>query len=212
MKKILTLLLPLICSSLIALGQKSFEGKVTYQVRFISNIKGLSSEELTKRCASEQVYYTKGNNYRYDWNGTIDQWSVYRSADKKVYGKNSLSDTLQWYGVTVNHDTIYRIDLKENDTTILGYPCDRLMFTCRSGIQAYYFNRELAVDPDLYKDYKEVNYFAYLSIAKSLALKEVFMTPNYTEIVIATKVERIPIDDGLFVLPEGTAMKEIQIR
>ena len=207
MKTILTLTICLF-AAWCARAQKSFEGKVTYSLQFISNTPGVSGDVIGQRVGTTQLYYTKGANYKYEVNGTIDQWSVYVAKEKRVYGKSTLTDTLKWYSVTTNHDTIYHTELKENDTTILGYPCARLTFTCKSGIQVYYFNRKFFVNADLYRDYREVDYFDYLAISGAVALKEVFISPGFTEVVTATKIEQIPIDDKIFELPPNAPVAE----
>ncbi|MGZ3767097.1 MAG: hypothetical protein ACXVB0_20455 [Mucilaginibacter sp.] len=140
------------------------------------------------------------------------QWGLYIARDKKVYNKEAYTDTVLWNDARVNKDTIYKTELKPNDTTILGYPCDRVTFTCKFGTQVYYFNKGFWVDPALFVDYKFVNYYDYLKIAKSLALKEVFIYEGFTVEITATTIKQGPVDDALFVLPDGALLKENMVK
>lgn len=148
---------------------------------------------------NEMHYYMKGSNYKSLVNGTVSQWEIY--VNKKVYVKTLTKDSALWHDVTTNHDTIYKTELKKSDTTILGYNCDKLTFVCNSGIQIYYFNSKFYVDPLLYIDHKEGNWYAYLEQAKAIALKEVIQRKYYIFIITATSVEQKNLEDKIFLLP-----------
>jgi hypothetical protein len=207
MKIILTLSV-LCCLSAAAFAQKSFEGLVTYNVSYKSKMPQLTDEQMTRLGGTTQLYYTKGDNYKYIWNGKLFEWAIYSGRDKKVYSKFSTVDSILWYSVELSHDTIYKTELKENDTTILGYPCNRLTFTCKTGSQVYYFSPALAVDPDLYTDYKVVNYYDYLRIAKAVALKEIFVTNEAETVITARDIQQQPVDDRIFEIPKEYPLRD----
>jgi hypothetical protein len=202
MKKILTLLL-FQCATTIAFAQLSFEGEVVYSISVKSNVPNVTSEQLSYMIGTIQHYYMKGSNYKSTYAGTLAQWSMYIDKDKKFYEKVSTHDSIFYRDVTIDHDVITKVELKKNDTTILGYKCNKLTFTCKSGLQIYYFNSKLTVDPDLYINHQEGNWHAFLEKSKSLALKEIINKRLFTLTIIATSVKSMPIADSFFELPPG---------
>jgi len=201
MKSLITLLL-VCCLVTGAFAQTNFEGVITYSSSYKSHMPHVTDDQITRYFGATQLFYVKGAYSKYMYSdGRWLKWSLYLPMEKKVYEMQAKSDSVLWYSVTVDHDTITNTELKRNDTTILGYPCDKLTFTCKDGAQIYYFNAKFAVDPVLYADFKEVNYYAYLNIAKAVALKVVFSGRDFTETMIATEVKPMPLDDQLFVLP-----------
>jgi hypothetical protein len=75
--------------------------------------------------------------------------------------------------------------------------------TCKSGVQKYYFNSKLSVDTKLFSNHKFGNWFDYLSKSKSLPLKSVVETAEFTLESVATEVNRMQLDSKNFELPSG---------
>jgi hypothetical protein len=207
MKRILTLLL-FSCAFAPVIAQKSFEGEVVYSVSVKSNTPNTTTERLAGLVGTIQHYYMKGGNYKNTFNGTAGEWQICLSKNKKLYFKVLGRDTIYWQDVRVNPDTLYKTELKKNDTTILGYKCDKLIFTCSTGIQVYYFNNQFSVDPNLYTSVKYSNWYAFLEKARSIALKEIFYEKFYTITLTATSIQRRMLDDTIFKLPEGIPIVE----
>ncbi|MGZ3836038.1 MAG: hypothetical protein ACXVB0_21165 [Mucilaginibacter sp.] len=208
MKNFLTLLL-LLCLAAGGFAQKkSFEGVTTFSTSYKSHMKDVTDEQLDQYFGTKQLYYCKGAHAKFVNGGKLFEWSMYVPAEKRVYDKLVRSDSALWYSTEINHDTLYKTELKRNDTTILGYACDRLTFTCKDETQVYYFCTEFYVDPELYVDFKEVNFYAFLKIAKSIALKEVFSNRSFTETLTAIEIKRMPVDDQLFEIQPGTPIGE----
>jgi hypothetical protein len=200
MKKTLTFFL-ILCFITSSFAQKSFEGEVLYSVNAISNTPKLSSEQLNALLGNVMHYYMKGADYKSTFNGKMGQCQIYIDKDKKLYAKVLPKDSLFWADVTVNHDTIYKVELKKNDTTILGYNCDKLTFFCNDGVHIYYFNRKFRVDSKLYINHKEGNWYAYLEKSKAIALKEILQRRSMTFIITATSIEQKELDKKIFELP-----------
>ncbi|HVV54121.1 MAG TPA: hypothetical protein VHC47_02280 [Mucilaginibacter sp.] len=154
----------------------------------------------------------KGADYKNDYNGSYLSWELYLSKAKKVFFSKKSEDTIRWANSTIDQDTIYKAELKKNDTTILGYTCDKLTFNCKSGIQVYYFNRQFSVKPSLYTDHKEGNWYAFLKMSGSIALKEIIENKQMIFTITATSVEQKDIDDSIFQLPADKPISELPIR
>lgn len=205
MKKTLTFFL-FLCFVASAFAQKNFEGEVFYSVNIVSHTAQLSSEKMNGLIGNAMHYYIKGADYKSTFNGSMGQWVIYIDKDKKLYTKISPKDSVLWIDVTVNHDTIYKTELKKNDTTILGYNCDKLTFLCNGGVQIYYFNSKFSVDPKLYVNHQEGNWYAYLERSKAIALKEVLQRKSMTYVITAISIEQKNLDKKIFELPPDIPM------
>lgn len=201
MKKLLTIALMILTVSTV-LGQ-NFEGKITYQNSFKSKLPSVKDDQFNSMMGNKQEYYIKGGNYRSVTNGTFSQWQLYVNKDNKLYSKMTSSETILWNDGCVNTDSIIKIELNKGVTEIIGYKCDELILTCKSGIQKYYFNSRLGVDTKLFADHKYGNWYAYLKQANSLPLKMIIDNTQFTMECVATEVKPMKLDDKDFNLPEN---------
>lgn len=180
-----------------------FEGKITYNISYTSKTAGVTSEQFASLMGNTQEYFIKGSHYKYVFNGKLMQWGVYVPAELKLYTKMANSETLLWNDVGVNTDQVLKAELNKGKETILGYLCDELILTCRSGIQRYYFNSSLGVDPSIYARHIYGNWYDYLSHTKALHLKSIIETPQFVMETTATEVKPMKLDDAVFLLPPG---------
>jgi len=180
-----------------------FEGKITYKVAYISRTAGLTNDQFASLMGDTQEYFIKGSHYKSVFNGKLMQWGLYVPADLKMYTKMANSETILWNDVGLNTDEVLKAELNKNKEIVLGYPCDELILTCKSGVQKFYFHSSLGVDPALFVQHKYGNWYDYVSRAKALHLKSVIETPQFVMESIATDVKPMKLDDGLFTLPPG---------
>ena len=89
-------------------------------------------------------------------------------------------------------------------TEILGYKCDELVLTCKSGVLKYYFNPKLSADPSLFANHKLGNWYEYVSRTKSLSLKSIIESPQFFLESVATEVTPMKLEKSLLELPENT--------
>ena len=73
--------------------------------------------------------------------------------------------------------------------------------SCKSGVQKYYFNSKIAVDPKLFENHKYGNWYDYLSKSNSLPLKLVVNNNQFTLESIAVEVKEMKLDKTIFELP-----------
>ncbi|MGZ3822455.1 MAG: RHS repeat domain-containing protein [Mucilaginibacter sp.] len=85
MKNFLTLLV-LCCTCAGAMAQKSFEGEVDYWLHFISRRADVTAEQMSDYAGPTQIYYTKGANYRYGFNGKENDNEVKGEGKQQDYG------------------------------------------------------------------------------------------------------------------------------
>jgi hypothetical protein len=199
MKKILTIALTILTVATVY-GQ-TFEGKITYQNTYKSKLPNVTDQQFTSMMGSTQDYIIKGGNYKSSANGTMFLWQLYINSDNKLYSKMSNSETILWNDGAVNADSVLKVELNKGVTEILGYKCDELVLTCKSGLQKYYFNSKLGVDISFYSKHLYGNWYDYLKLAKSLPLKSVIETQQFTLTSIATEVKEMKIDEKELQLP-----------
>jgi hypothetical protein len=53
----------------------------------------------------------------------------------------SNSETVFWSDANIQGDEVLKVDVNKNVSEILGYKCDEVILTCKSGVQKYYFNK-----------------------------------------------------------------------
>jgi hypothetical protein len=193
----------LIVLSVLAGYSQTFEGEIVYQNTYKSHIPSLSDQQLTDMIGSRQEYYIKKGNYKTVTNGNYAQWQLYVNSDNKLYSKVINTDTLLWNDGSVNNDEVLSFTLNKNAINILGYDCDELILTCKSGIQKYYFNSKISVDSKLYKNHRYGNWSEYLSKSNALALKMVMDNAQFSFESVATEIKPMPIGDEFFQLPAG---------
>jgi hypothetical protein len=186
--------------SIWSFGQ-SFEGKIVYANSYKSKIPSLNDKQLATMMGTTQEYFIKDGDYKSVANGSFSQWQLYVNKDNKLYNKMANSETLLWNDGSENKDEIIKTELNKSVTEILGYKCDELILTCKSGIQKYYFSPKLSVDTKLFINHKYGNWYDYLLKTNALPLKTIVDNPQFTMESIATEVKEIKLDKFLFDLP-----------
>jgi len=176
MKKAFTFLFTVITS--MSIYGQSFEGKILYANAYKSKNPKMTDQQWNSMMGTTQEYLIKVGDYKSISNGTLVQWQLYINKDNKLYTKMSNSETAFWNDGSIQGDEILKAELNKSTTVVLGYPCDELILTCKSGVQKYYFNSKLSVDTKLFANHKFGNWFDYLSKSNALPLKSVMEQPS----------------------------------
>lgn len=182
---------------------QTFEGKIIYSNSYTSKNPQLTDQQWISMLGSNQEYFIKEGDYKSITNGTFVQWQQYINKDNRLYSKMSNSETAFWNDGNIQSDEILNIEINRNVTEILGYKCDEIILTCKSGIQKYYFNSQISVDSKLFSNHKFGNWFDYLSKSNSLPLKSIINTAQFIMESTATEVKSMKLDSKIFELPVG---------
>jgi hypothetical protein len=188
--------------SLHLLGQ-DFEGQIVYNNSYVSKNPKMSDQQWTTMMGSTQTYLIKGGDYKSVTNGTLLQWQLYINKENKLYLKMSNSETALWNDASVQGDEVLKAEVKKSVTDVLGFKCDEIILTCKSGLQKYYFSSKLAVDTKLYLNHKFGNWYDYLSKSNALPLKSIIETAQFTIESTATEIRPMKVDYKEFELPIG---------
>lgn len=188
--------------SMTVFGQ-NFEGTIFYANSYKSNNPKMTDQQWTSMLGTTQEYLIKGGDYKSIANGTLVQWQLYINKDNKLYNKMSNSETAFWNDASSQGDEILKIEVNKGVTEVLGYKCDEVILTCKSGVQKYYFNSKLSVDTKLFSNHKFGNWFDYLVKSNSLPLKSIIETTQFTMESVATEVKSMKLNTKNFELPAG---------
>jgi hypothetical protein len=207
MKKTLiaSFLLTLCYASSIA---QNFEGKVNYENTFKSKIPNVTDDMLTQMMGTTVEYNLKEGNYKTISNGTFLLWQLYVQQDNKLYTKFANSNSIFWNDGAENKDEVLKIDVNKKALEILGYKCDELVLTCKSGVQKYYFTSKFKVDPKLFENHKFGNFYEFVLKSRAVPLKISIDNVQFSMESVATSVEEQKIDDTLFKLPEDATLEK----
>ncbi len=201
------LILLLLTIASFTFGQ-DFEGKIVYKNKYKSKTSNMTSEQFSSMMGTTQEYMIKGGNYRSTTNGTFFQWQLYINKDNKLYNKMANSPTLLWIDGSVNPDEVVKAEINKGVIEILGYQCDELILTCKSGIQKYYFSSKLKVDPKLFEQHKFGNWNEVMSRTSGLPLKMIIDCPQFTLECVATEILPAKLDAKIFELPKDSKVEK----
>ena len=180
---------------------QSFEGKIVYKNIYKSKMPNVTDEQFTTMMGSTQEYFIKNGEYKSIANGSFFQYQIYVNKDNKLYSKMANSETLLWNDGATNPDEVLKAEINRGVTEVLGYKCDELVLTCKSGIQKYYFNTKLSVDTKLFVNHKFGNWYDFLLKSNSLPLKSIVDNGQFTLESVATEIKEMKLDKTLFDLP-----------
>ena len=183
---------------------QNFEGKIVYKNSIKSKLPNVTDQQFTSMLGSQQDYFIKDGDYKSVTNGSFVQWQLYINKDNKLYNKMANSETLLWNEGAINTDEVVKSELHKDVTEILGYKCDELILTCKSGVQKYYFNSKLSVDPKQFVNHKFGNWYECISRTKSLPLKATIENAQFILESVAIEVTSMKLEKSLFELPENT--------
>ena len=186
---------------------QSFEGQITYENSYTSKVPNITSEQFNVMMGTTQKYYIKGGKYKSITNGSFSKMQIYVPSENRLYNKLATSDTLIWSDVNINSDEAVDHEVKKDRAEILGYKCYTLMVRTKTGKAIYYFNKKIAVDPNLYKIHKYGNWDLILSLTKSLPLKIEMETQQFTFVSTAVEIKDMELEDSFFDLPEEVPIK-----
>ncbi|MDQ3111098.1 MAG: hypothetical protein M3R17_14490 [Bacteroidota bacterium] len=207
MKKLLAIFILSLLLTLTSFAQ-TFEGKITYSNSYVSKNEKVSDQQWNLMMGTTQEYLIKDGNYRSSFNGSLLEWQLYINKDNKLYNKMANSETIFWNDCSIQGDEVLKVELNKNVAEVLGYKCDEVILTCKSGIQKYYFNSGFSVDTKLFVNHKFGNWYDYLLKSNSLPLKSITETAQFTMTSIATEVKAMNLESKLFALPSGATTEK----
>lgn len=191
--------------NVLVFGQ-TFEGKIVYKNTYTSKTPNVSSAYWEKIMGTEQVYFIKKGNYKSEMNGSAIMWQLYIQRENKLYNKIANLDGILWNDCAENSDEVLKVELNKGVTEVLGYKCDELILTCKSGIQKYYFNKKIGADVQLFINHKYGNWYDFLSKSNALPLKIIVHNDKFSLESVAIELKKMSLEDTIFDLPQNVKL------
>lgn len=193
----LTLLLYLLLITINLNGQ-SFEGMIQYSNNYESKSTNISSDQFNYLLGTKQVFVIKSGNYKSAFNGKFMRLQIYRSDENRSYSLTAKSDSLYYEDYSKNVDRALSYEIKRNQDTINGIPCDLIRVKAEGSKISIYFNSDYKVNPELYKNHNYGNWYYIISKTKSLPLKIINETEQFIMTSIATEIKPMQLNDNVF--------------
>lgn len=177
---------------------QSFEGIVKYSISYQSKSNKISSSQFNNLLGTKQVYVLKGGNYKSAFNGSFMKLQIYRNDENRNYNLTAKSDTLYYEDYIKNKDKALSYEIKKNQDTIMGIPCDLIIVKSKKSKSLIYFNSDYKVNPDLFKNHNYANWYYIVSKTKALPLKTITETEQFIMTSIATEIKPMQLNDNVF--------------
>jgi hypothetical protein len=177
---------------------QSFEGELTYEVTYISKSSNVASNQLNYLMGTEQLYSIKKGNYKSVFNGFFMKMQIYRNDENRNYSLTAKSDTLYYEDYSKNKDKALSYEIKKNQDTIMGIPCDLIIVKSEKSKTLFYFNSDYKVNSELFKKHNYGNWYYIISKTEALPLKTVIETEQFIMTSIATEVTPMKLNDNVF--------------
>ena len=179
------------------LGQ-AYEGQILYDISYQTKTDQPSSEQLNNLLGTKQAYIIKNGSYKSAFNGRFIRLQVYKPNENKGYTLTSKSDTLYYEDYSKNIDKALSYEIKRNQDTIMGIPCDLIIVKAEKSKTSVYFNSKYKVNPELFKNHNYGNWYYIISKTKALPLKTITETEQFIMTSIATEVKPMQLNDNVF--------------
>jgi len=192
-----------------SLRAQNFEGQITYHVDFKSFDEKVPDSSLAMVFGNNLEFFTRNGNILILSNGTHLNWSLFNKKFDRFFYKNSDSDTIIAIDIHQNGETILSKSFVKNADTILGYPCDEILFQYADSEERYFYNSSIKINPYSFKNYTLGNFYDYLSLSGSIPLKVITKSAQFKSVKTALKIKPLTMQDKDFLLPENSITKEI---
>ena len=167
------LLNPIICLA------QSFEGTIMYFNSYKSKSPKVNDEQLNSLMGTKQIYYIKGAEYKSVFNGSFVKMQLYKSIENRGYTLTAKSDSLYWENYGQNKDIAIKYEIQENKDTVMGVICDLLIIHTPKSRTLYYYNKNYAINPELFIKHQFGNWYYIISKTKALPLETIYEDDLY---------------------------------
>jgi hypothetical protein len=184
----------------------NFEGKIIYSLIFRDKTGEMTPQEAEEFMGTQQVFTIKGNKYKSEMNGMMNMTQYYLGQDT-IFNQFNGVNSLLWIDATSNEDELIDYEITENATVIAGIKCDLLSIKTKEGKMEYYYNKNYAVDPQLYANHKFGFWKFCLEKTRSLPIKSTDDSKEVYMEIVAKDIQRMKVDDAAFIMPNLPKVK-----
>ncbi len=227
MNKILFILLSSSLFSFIgynSIGDKNkyFEGEVTYEINYNPTDENVDPERIQELVGSKMILTYKEGNQKKQYfapNGKLLTERFLNIKNKKSYSRRHDSDTIVWIDITKN-DTKTTIEMVK-DEIVSDHPCTVIKtnsvvtgpgFNGKTfeSTGLYKYAKDLPVNPEWYKDYKEGNFNETIKVGKGIVVEEFNKHKYWEQHLKVVKVTERKVKNREFKIElNGAPLKQI---
>jgi len=192
------------------LQKNYFEGIISYSVEALDKSKKMTKDESIQYIGDKQIYFIKENKYKTVMNGLLKITQFYTGKDT-LYNTMQGSNALVYISVLKQNERVISFDIKKNQSTILGLKCDVLSIKTNDSSMKYYFNKDIKVNKELYKNHKTgLWYFCLNKTDGALPLKWVTDSTDSKLTIEAEKIDLKKLNDSIFKTPKNLPLVKSQ--
>lgn len=197
-----------------------FEGKIVYDLNYISKQENVSNERIQQFIGSKMIFFIKNGNTRreyYNPEGKLLNFRIFNQKDHISYMNIVDEDTI-FYHDPIVEEFDNEIKKEEDIHTIAGYECSKIsvISTPKAGFEKYginssnyYITPELKINPEWFSNFNSDGYNAVVALGKGCALGIDSSSKWWDQELRATEVIPEKLDDKLFIMDKNKHMKEI---
>lgn len=184
-----------------------FEGVITFEDTYSSSNPAVDIAAVNAQYGTKSEFYFKNGNYKQIYNGSVLKSLLFNSKENRSYIQSSASDTLFYLDCSESNETIVSSEIDNNKASVLGRNCSVLKIIANdllgkpSRISTYFFDESISINPDWFENVRYSSYDKLYAITKSLPIKTIHETENYTVTSVAVSVKKQVIDSSVFQLP-----------
>lgn len=202
MKRTIFCVVALCVVPFVATGQY-FEGRITYKNTFKGGAVETDVKQMAEMMGDQMDYFIKGGSYKSELNGKTVQYQLFSKTENKLYSKFVPYDTLYWMDVSVDLDPVIETTVLKTQEEVLGVKCSGIEIKTKNGLKyTFYFNTKYAIDWAAYKKHKTGCWAAFTAASKSLPLKSIIESPQFSMTSVAVEIKPEKLDDNAFAVPE----------
>ncbi|MFN8360597.1 MAG: hypothetical protein U0264_11845 [Candidatus Kapaibacterium sp.] len=186
-----------------------FEGVITFEDTYTSSNPEVNVEALKAQYGSQSEFTYHNGSYKQVYNGSVLKWVLYTKHDNRTYVRSSMTDTLFYVDCLESNESIVSSELDSHQDTVMGRTCNILHVKANdlsgnlSRTSTYYFDPTITINPEWYENVRFSSHDKIYAIMKSLPIKTIHETENYTVTSVAVSMKKQAIDSSVFQLPHG---------
>lgn len=199
-----------------------FKSNSGYQINYIQTNESFPVDSLPYTSGHTETLIFKEGNYIkkiFTKDNLLIREYYFNIDSLKSYYKTIGEDTILWQDKTIN-DTKGRYT-KVKDSLILGHPVQKVLCNLEvknifgeymSIVDYGYYSKELKLNPELYKNYREADYNKLVELAPGIVLmqRSNHVVWNTNKVAIDIKIREVKDSELEFKYPLNSVFKEFK--
>lgn len=186
-----------------AFSQNNFEGILTFKFEFEDKKGMMTAEQIKQFIGDKQVYYLKDEKYKSEMNGLLEIKTFHEGKDT-LFTQMKGTNALQYILTNVADEEVISYEFKKTAIKVLEYTCDLLEVKTNKGTHKYYYNKDLKMDPSVYKNHK-IGLWSFFTekTGGALSIISISETDDLKTKIELISVDRKKLENAIFIKPNS---------